>query len=71
MNRGRELKNSRARVNKASSDVALRRLELAAAERLLSLETDTMHELYQSPDTLSTINAVMRDYRSKKAGLKA
>jgi hypothetical protein len=58
-------------VNKAISDVALRRLELAAAERLLALETNTKYELYQSPDTLSTINAVMRNYRSKKAGLKA
>ena len=71
MNRANELKNARYRTNKANSDVALKRLELAAALKLRDLEQETLAELKSSPDTLSTINAVVREYRNKKAGLKA
>ena len=69
MNRARELKNARARRNKAVSDASLKRLEYEASLKLVDLERETLEELYEAPDTLTTINAIMRGYRSALAGL--
>lgn len=71
MNRANELKNARYRTNKANSDVALKRLELAQAERLAKLEVACLAELKETPDTLSAINEVVRNYRRKKSELRA
>lgn len=72
MQRSREIKNAKYRVNQAMREVEIKRRELLLAERLEMLEHGCLQELRQTPDDTPVleVNAVVRKWRNKKSELR-
>lgn len=73
MQRARELKNARYRLNQVYRDLEIRRKEMELLDELEALESSCLKELRNLPEDADvlTVNEVVRNYRRNKSELRA